>query len=592
MASHRAQLISTLLPNALAFGYAKIDPEREPLKNLDTDMLIDLPDTSYQLFIGGGGDQSVSRERLLMVLRTSWEGYASRQYTPEDEWITCLTHHLDTIVKLRISHVREWLDQNLSRFQAVGGGGESHVRIDELKGHFENSVVDLRGNVQLCGLACASCQLRCVQSRAHEGPHDCLSDHLCVHECDFCLALEPGEHWPCTISAGHAGKHICVANQHLCGKLCKFSGRQGCLDVCAKVFHHPDEEHLCSAPVHACGKPCDLSDIRLVDGSSYSCPGTCRIPSEIDHSLHQCDARLCSIKCQLCKRLCADQDHLHGLDSSSIHLCRQEHLCTALCAAPGICEIETAPHSIEATFTGRNETFQYTKYSQVAKRLKCIKLIPPGAMNHRGPHNHSLDTKIIHFCEARCANCNYFCTLPLGHRQQEHETRHGSMSRTRWTVDGPDDVPLEIEGRKFSTNDEGAPMMCNLVCSAMGRHVHIDYCRADDEAACTGNDELQHLTNRIQPDPDRAKDLITHGLFWKRNGFKDPYSREEQMNFGKCDAICGGPEHTAAGGEAAIPSYCVLPLFHAPLNPSIAPAGLGYVSQDGHQFACRNPVDS
>ena len=32
MASHRAQLISTLLANALAFGYAEIFPEREPLK--------------------------------------------------------------------------------------------------------------------------------------------------------------------------------------------------------------------------------------------------------------------------------------------------------------------------------------------------------------------------------------------------------------------------------------------------------------------------------------------------------------------------------------------------------------------------------
>ena len=189
----------------------------------------------------------------------------------------------------------------------------------------------------------------------------------------------------------------------------------------------------------------------------------------------------------------------------------------------------------------------------VAKRLRCIKPIPPGALDHRGPHNHSLDMKIVHFCEARygdrmlfitilssqysrCANCNYFCTLPLGklyartrdqlhangslkgHPQQEHETRHGSMSRTHWTVDGPDDVPLEIEGHKFSTDDEGAPMMCNLVCSAMGRHVHIDYCRADDEAACTGNNELQHLMRRIQPDPDRAKDVITHDLFWKRSG--------------------------------------------------------------------------
>ena len=37
MASHRAQLISTLLANALTFGCAEIFPEREPLKvNVDS----------------------------------------------------------------------------------------------------------------------------------------------------------------------------------------------------------------------------------------------------------------------------------------------------------------------------------------------------------------------------------------------------------------------------------------------------------------------------------------------------------------------------------------------------------------------------
>ncbi|KAF8548835.1 hypothetical protein OG21DRAFT_670471 [Imleria badia] len=590
MASHRAQLISTLLANALAFGYAEVDPEREPLKNLDTDVLVDLPDTPHQLFIGGGGDQSVSRDDMLTVLRTAWEGHTSRQYITEDEWIAGFTRHLEKIVHLRIAHVREWLDQNLSRFDAIDGSGGSNARIDELKRHFESSIVDLRGNVQLCGMTCAECQLRCVKGRVHEGAHDCQSGHLCVHACDFCSALEPKEHRPCMMSAGHAGNHICAENQHLCGKACELYGRLGCQDVCAKVIDHTDEGHLCAAPVHACGKPCDLSDVQLADGTLYSCPGTCQIPSDVDHALHQCDSRFCSIQCQLCKRLCADQDHMHGLDSGAIHLCGQEHLCTAVCAASGTCEIETAPHSIEATFTGRNETFQYTKYSQVAKRLKCVKPIPPNATKHRGPHNHSLDTKVVHFCEAKCDNCGYFCTLPLGHPQHEHETRHGSMSRTRWTVDGPDDVPLEIEGRKFSTNDEGAPMMCNLVCSAMGRHVHIDYCRADYQAACTGNNELQHLTRRIQPNPDQAKDVLTHSLFWRRSGFKDPYSREEQANFAKCDAMCGGPEHTAAEGGAAIPSYCVLPLFHAPLNPSITPAGMGYISNDGHQFTCRNPV--
>ena len=48
---------------------------------------------------------------------------------------------------------------------------------------------------------------------------------------------------------------------------------------------------------------------------------------------------------------------------------RQEHLCTSMCGAPGICEIETAPHSIETTFTGRNETFQYTEVCYPASKV-------------------------------------------------------------------------------------------------------------------------------------------------------------------------------------------------------------------------------
>jgi hypothetical protein len=43
--------------------------------------------------------------------------------------------------------------------------------------------------------------------------------------------------------------------------------------------------------------------------------------SDVDHDQHHCDARLCSFPCQLCKRLCAHTDHLHGLQGDAIHLC-------------------------------------------------------------------------------------------------------------------------------------------------------------------------------------------------------------------------------------------------------------------------------
>ncbi len=91
------------------------------------------------------------------------------------------------------------------------------------------------------------------------------------------------------------------------------------------------------------------------------------------------------------------------------------------------------------------------------------------------------------------------------------------MTQTRWAVDGPDGASLELGGRKFSSNDEGAPMMCNLVCSSMGRHVHIDFCRADRNGSCD-TVGVRHINDRIYPDPDIPKDAVTHSLSWRRMG--------------------------------------------------------------------------
>ncbi|KAG2340542.1 hypothetical protein BDR05DRAFT_937722 [Suillus weaverae] len=582
MASHRAQLLLAVLPNALAFGLQEVNPDPEPLKNLDNDIPIDMPDTSSEFSLATAGiQQSSSREAALQVLCHAWGDYDSRHYVSEDVWIANLTTHIDNLVGLRIAHVSEWISSNVARFQS------GQASIDELMRAFDSATVDLRSNLKLCKLKCASCELLCVQSRLHDGQHTCQTSHTCIHPCDFCVSS--GETKACSMSAGHPGNHICVVNAHLCGQICGLFGRQGCLDECTKVIGHTEGDHLCAATVHACGQPCNLSKLTLADGST-PCRDTCGIASDVDHDQHHCDARLCSFPCQLCKRLCTNTDHLHGLQDGAVHLCGEEHLCSRACTADGICEIETTPQSIEATFTGKHETFQYTKYSQVAKRLRCVKTVPPGAVVHKGSHNHSLDKNVVHFCRERCEHCGYYCTLPLGHPQQEHETRHGSMSSSRWAVDGPDDTGLEVEGRRFSSNDEGTPMMCNLVCQAVGRHIHIDYCRALDASTCNGNNEVQHISKRLVPNPERAKDYVTHNLFWRRAGFKDPYSREEQANFAKCDSMCSGPEHTAAAGNAAQPSYCTLPLFHPPVDPNNAQVGLGYVSEDGHLFSCRNPV--
>ena len=105
------------------------------------------------------------------------------------------------------------------------------------------------------------------------------------------------------------------------------------------------------------------------------------------------------------------------------------------------------------------------------------------------------------------------------------------MSQTSWIVEGPDETALNLSGRKFSTNDDGAPMMCNLVCLTMGRHVHIDYCRAEDESVC-GSTEVQHIPERLAPEPDRPKDRITHNLYWRRAGMLDSLNMSTEANFG------------------------------------------------------------
>ena len=91
------------------------------------------------------------------------------------------------------------------------------------------------------------------------------------------------------------------------------------------------------------------------------------------------------------------------------------------------------------------------------------------------------------------------------------------MTETRWAVDGPDGARMGLGGRKVFSNDECAPVMCNLVCSSKERHVHIDYCRTDGNKPCNTS-EVRHINDRIVPEPNKPKDAITHGLYWKRMG--------------------------------------------------------------------------
>ena len=99
---------------------------------------------------------------------------------PDSDWTVALASYISGLIDLRENHVRLWLDFNLERFQT------EHATVDDLRRQFDNMVIEMRANVQLCRSLCTSCHLLCVRRRFHEGDHSCQTAHKCEHGCKFC----------------------------------------------------------------------------------------------------------------------------------------------------------------------------------------------------------------------------------------------------------------------------------------------------------------------------------------------------------------------------------------------------------------------
>ncbi|KAH7105369.1 hypothetical protein BKA62DRAFT_386244 [Auriculariales sp. MPI-PUGE-AT-0066] len=586
LASQRIEQLQHLLVPAFVYGLGAPPPDDLALKSFDDEAEVPHNDTADIFYFAGVSLQVGLAENpgdhqgKLEVLRQSARLQSHRQNMPDSEWLDLVSDHLRARLDRRLAHVADWISVNTMRFA-------NNAETLKLRRLFDASIVEVQAGIEFCRTSCGSCNLLCVLPKHHDGNHECKTNHRCKHRCEIVEADGHDDTELCGLPAGHSGTHLCDVSVHHCGQRCVSDGRPGCLKACSKNVHHEGDEHMCAGR-HACGMPCDLNDIDVPGGGKFRCEGVCIQPWDNQHVQHVCEARMCPLRCTLCQRFCVGT-HFHGQEVYAVHLCDQEHACKSLCAAKGVCEISTVPHAIETTFTGRHEVFNFTKYSQDARRLPCEIRILPGEIKHHGPHIHTTDPSVAHFCDQRCPMCDYLCTLPCGHAQKEHETSHGSMSKTRWVMDGADDAALEIDGHRFASNDSGAPMLCSAVCDALGRHAHIDFCRATSDAQCSGA-EIEHLTKKIMPHPNLPKDAISHAAFWERTGFKDPYSRENRADFAKCDHVCCGEEHGASPGVPARPSYCTLPIFHTP-HQQAAPSG-GYVSGDGHSFACVNPAIS
>ncbi|KAI9429667.1 hypothetical protein H4582DRAFT_2122341 [Lactarius indigo] len=127
MIEHHAKTLSTRLPIALATGFSEIEPDFEPLKNLDTDLEVEGNYTDARFAISGREQISpMDVEKHLSVLLESWNQSFPRQFTPDSEWIEGFVLHLHGLIDSRVNYVRLWLDSNLERFQ------DGHATIEDL----------------------------------------------------------------------------------------------------------------------------------------------------------------------------------------------------------------------------------------------------------------------------------------------------------------------------------------------------------------------------------------------------------------------------------------------------------------------------
>lgn len=75
---------------------------------------------------------------LAALISYSINNHDDRQLDPEGDWPDALSARLENLVALRVSHVREWISSNLSRFQA------GHANVESLRRTFDAMVIDMQ----------------------------------------------------------------------------------------------------------------------------------------------------------------------------------------------------------------------------------------------------------------------------------------------------------------------------------------------------------------------------------------------------------------------------------------------------------------
>eukprot|EP00479_Gromia_sphaerica_P003709 TRINITY_DN1436_c0_g2_i7.p2 TRINITY_DN1436_c0_g2~~TRINITY_DN1436_c0_g2_i7.p2 ORF type:complete len:215 (+),score=47.27 TRINITY_DN1436_c0_g2_i7:165-809(+) len=204
-----------------------------------------------------------------------------------------------------------------------------------------------------------------------------------------------------------------------------------------------------------------------------------------------------------------------------------------------------------------------------AEKKTCSVLIPMGEKEHKGAHFCSDDPDFVHLCDTQCPTCEYYCELDHAHEQAMHHTTHGNVRGHIFVSDKKD---IDVGTRKYVSGERGDAEMCHLFCRHRGRgHIHLARCEAESPETCVSQGDQRHETRTygisvpgdLKEDIDGiTKDELTHAAHWRKIGFRDPCTEDEQQLFIKCDHCCQHPDHDnedfdTEGGENFGPSFCV-----------------------------------
>jgi hypothetical protein len=204
------------------------------------------------------------------------------------------------------------------------------------------------------------------------------------------------------------------------------------------------------------------------------------------------------------------------------------------CEMLGICHVDTTPHSIESTFIGRHERFQYTKvrngiqiasitnldifpvHSRSSSASLCRSYPPEragafwGAMSIPQPQTYSISATL----GVNIASTTVPSPLVTHNTNTQHPTalcrmRFGSYTERMMVLSR-----LRVESMLLAILAlQCSAALCANHSGAIFTLTHVE--SADDDGVCGGGPGIQHIND---PDSDKNEDLISHRIFWGRSG--------------------------------------------------------------------------